>query len=98
MRMRHATSSLRPNEQRVEGILTAVELCLSEIRASPIASDAVDTTNKNMVYTAEEVWLLDCYHALQNVHRLAIKCFLVTGDTRLAIAVYNQIFFGIRPR
>ncbi len=49
-------------------------------------------------YTQEERELLSCYHALKTVYYLSVKRFLLTGDSRLATAVYHQVFLGIRPR
>jgi len=46
----------------------------------------------------EEQILVSGYRAMDTLWRLAIRCFLATGDDRLVLAIYFQRFLGLRPR
>jgi len=51
-----------------------------------------------LTLTADEKALLDSYRALNTVNRLAVKRYILTGDTRLVRAIYFQVCLGLRPR
>jgi hypothetical protein len=46
----------------------------------------------------EELQLLAHYRALGTVPRLAVRRYLTAGDDRLVVAIYHQVFLGLRPR
>ena len=48
--------------------------------------------------SGEERTLLADVRALQTIPHLAIRCFLVRGDLRLAQALYDQLFLGLGPQ
>lgn len=50
-----------------------------------------------MDLTPEEEEFLDNYRTLTNVQRLAIDFAILRGDSRLILAIYHQVFLGIRP-
>lgn len=37
------------------------------------------------------------YRAMDTVRKLATRCYLGTGDDRLVVAIYHQVFLGLRP-
>jgi hypothetical protein len=46
----------------------------------------------------DEQRLASGLRALDNVQYLAVRCFILRRDPRLAQAIYDAIFLGLRPR
>jgi len=59
-------------------------------------SEALQNDNDRL--SSEEQLLISGYRAMDTLWRLAIRCFLATGDDRLVLAIYFQRFLGLRPR
>jgi hypothetical protein len=96
MRDRSVALFLRSKQRQAVRLPTQLEFRLAKTLAC--VPDETSSTAQSKDLSVEELYFLACYHTLQTTHWLAVRFFLLTGDTRLAIAVYNQFFLGIRPR
>ncbi len=68
---------------------------------SQAALDAMDPAGDRPdpdCLSAEERDLIAEVRALQTVPHLAIRCFLVRGDLRLAQTLYDRLFLGLGPQ
>ncbi len=60
-----------------------------------------DSDGSGVLYdelSLDERTLVSRYRELDNVERLAIRCFFNTGDLRLVRAIYDRVFLGLRRR